>query len=82
MAAAANPRVAWLALPGVGFLVAAFALPLAALLITSFHGADGWTLAGYTRFFGDAFKAGDVTFHFSFLLNDFLELDFLLRWQC
>ena len=46
MAAAANPRIAWLALPGVGFLVAAFALPLAALLITSFHGADGWTLAG------------------------------------
>ncbi len=56
MAAAANPRIAWLALPGVGFLVAAFALPLAALLITSFHGADGWTLAGYARFFGDSFN--------------------------
>ena len=56
MAAAANPRIAWLALPGVGFLVTAFALPLAALLITSFHGADGWTLAGYTRFFGDSFN--------------------------
>ena len=56
MAAAANPRIAWLALPGVGFLVAAFALPLAALLVTSFHGAQGWTLEGYTRFFGDPFN--------------------------
>ena len=56
MAAAANPRIAWLALPGVGFLVAAFALPLAALLVTSFHGAEGWTLAGYARFFGDSFN--------------------------
>lgn len=56
MAAAANPRIAWLALPGVGFLGAAFALPLAALLVTSFHGAEGWTLAGYARFFGDSFN--------------------------
>ena len=56
MAAAANPRVAWLALPGVGFLVAAFALPLAALLVTSFQGEGGWTLAGYTKFFGDPFN--------------------------
>ncbi len=56
MAAAANPRVAWLALPGVGFLAAAFALPLAALLITSFQGETGWTLAGYSKFFGDPFN--------------------------
>jgi putative spermidine/putrescine transport system permease protein len=56
MAATANPRVAWLALPGVGFLLAAFALPLAALLVTSFQGESGWTLAGYTRFFGDSFN--------------------------
>ena len=56
MAAAANPRVAWLALPGVGFLVLAFALPLAALLVTSFQGDAGWSLAGYTRFFGDSFN--------------------------
>ena len=56
MTAAANPRVAWLALPGVGFLTAAFALPLAALLVTSFQGEAGWTLAGYAKFFGDPFN--------------------------
>lgn len=58
MAATANPRVAWLALPGVGFLVLAFALPLAALLVTSFQGAQGFTIEGYTRFFGDPFNYG------------------------
>ena len=49
-------RVAWLALPGVGYLLLAFALPLAALLVSSFQGEEGWTLAGYTRFFGDSYN--------------------------
>ncbi|MDB5820391.1 MAG: binding-protein-dependent transport system inner rane component, partial [Rhizobacter sp.] len=46
----------WLALPGTGYLALVFALPLLLLLVSSFQGDDGWTLAGYTRFFGDPFS--------------------------
>jgi putative spermidine/putrescine transport system permease protein len=56
MSGTAHPRVAWLAVPGVGYLLVAFALPLAGLLVTSFQGADGFTLEGYARFFGDAYS--------------------------
>jgi putative spermidine/putrescine transport system permease protein len=56
MSTGAMNRTAWLALPGVGYLVLAFALPLAALLLTSFQGDEGWTIAGYTRFFGDSYN--------------------------
>lgn len=51
-------RIAWLALPGAGYLLLVFALPLAVLLATSFQAADGaFSLAGYSAFFGDAFNA-------------------------
>jgi putative spermidine/putrescine transport system permease protein len=50
------PSIGWLALPGTGYLALVFALPLLLLLVRSFQGDDGWTLAGYTRFFGDSFS--------------------------
>ncbi len=51
-------RVAWLALPGAGYLMMVFALPLIILLTTSFQTEAGsFTLAGYTSFFSDAFNA-------------------------
>lgn len=51
-------RVAWLALPGAGYLLLVFALPLALLLTTSFRAEDGgFTLVGYTTFFTDPFNA-------------------------
>ncbi|CAN5261762.1 ABC transporter permease [soil metagenome] len=51
-------RVAWLALPGTGYLFIVFAIPLAMLLAASFHTADGaFGLQGYAAFFGDAFNA-------------------------
>jgi putative spermidine/putrescine transport system permease protein len=60
MAASSNSssRVAWLALPGAGYLMLVFALPLAILLATSFRSEEGaFTLAGYANFFGDPFNA-------------------------
>ena len=52
-------RVAWLALPGAGYLALAFALPLALLLANSFSAPDtgAFTLDGYSAFFGDAHNA-------------------------
>ena len=48
--------VAWLALPGTAYLVAAFAVPLALLLATSVVADGRLTLAGYTRFLADPFS--------------------------
>ncbi|WPB55305.1 ABC transporter permease [Xylophilus sp. GOD-11R] len=53
-----TPRVAWLALPGAGYLALAFALPLAVLLATSFQDADGrFGVQGYAAFFSDVYNA-------------------------
>ncbi|QHJ01446.1 ABC transporter permease subunit [Xylophilus rhododendri] len=50
--------MAWLALPGAGYLGLAFALPLLILLASSFQNADGgFGLQGYAAFFGDAYHA-------------------------
>src|SRR6218665_1247404 len=50
--------VAWLALPGAGYLMLVFALPLAVLLASSFHAPGGaLSLAGYARFFSDGYNA-------------------------
>lgn len=50
--------VAWLAIPGAGYLILVFALPLALLLATSFQSEHGaFTLVGYTTFFTDPFNA-------------------------
>lgn len=55
---AATGRVAWLALPGAGYLLLVFALPLAILLATSFQAEQGgFSLKGYTDFFSDAYNA-------------------------
>jgi putative spermidine/putrescine transport system permease protein len=54
----ATSRIAWLALPGAGYLLLVFALPLAVLLATSFQTADGdFSLAGYSTFFTDGYNA-------------------------
>ena len=51
-------RLAWLALPGAGYLVLAFALPLVILLASSFQDADGrFGLQGYSAFFTDIYNA-------------------------
>ena len=51
-------RIAWLALPGAGYLMLVFALPLAILLATSFQAEQGnFSLKGYTDFFSDAYNA-------------------------
>lgn len=53
-----NRRLAWLALPGAGYLMLAFALPLAILLASSFQDADGrFGLQGYSAFFSDIYNA-------------------------
>jgi putative spermidine/putrescine transport system permease protein len=44
-----------LAVPAAGYLVVAFALPLAGLLVTSVLTPEGPSLAGYVRFFADAY---------------------------
>ena len=48
--------VALLALPGVAYLVVAFAVPLALLLVTSVVSDGRPTLAGYVRFLADPFS--------------------------
>jgi putative spermidine/putrescine transport system permease protein len=48
--------VALLALPGAAYLVIAFALPLALLLVTSVLSDGHLTLAGYQRFLADPFS--------------------------
>jgi len=49
--------VAWLAFPGGAYLGIVFALPLVALLATSFISQDNhFTLAGYLAFFSDKFN--------------------------
>jgi putative spermidine/putrescine transport system permease protein len=54
-----NRSIAWLALPGGGFLGLVFALPLLALLTTSFIGQDNhFTISGYIAFFSDKFNYG------------------------
>lgn len=51
-------RLAWLALPGAGYLMLAFALPLVILLASSFQDADGrFGLQGYRAFFTDIYNA-------------------------
>jgi putative spermidine/putrescine transport system permease protein len=51
-------RLSWLALPGAGYLMLAFALPLLILLASSFQDADGrFGLQGYTAFFSDIYNA-------------------------
>lgn len=56
--AATPSRVAWLALPGAGYLLLVFALPLAILLATSFQAEQGgFSLKGYTDFFSDSYNA-------------------------
>ena len=55
---APRSRVAWLALPGAGYLLLVFALPLLLLLSTSLRTEDGaFTLQGYATFFGDGYNA-------------------------
>ncbi len=50
--------VGWLALPGAGYLVLVFALPLLALLASSLFDAEGaFSLAGYGNFLGDSYNA-------------------------
>jgi putative spermidine/putrescine transport system permease protein len=48
--------VALLALPGGLYLLLAFAVPLALLLLSSVLSEGRWTLAGYARFLGDPFS--------------------------
>ncbi len=56
--ASQSSRVAWLALPGAGYLVLVFALPLAVLLATSFQNEQGqFSLAGYASFMSDGYNA-------------------------
>lgn len=55
---APRSRVAWLALPGAGYLLIAFALPLLLLLSTSLRSEDGaFTLSGYAAFLSDGYSA-------------------------
>ena len=49
-------RVAWLALPGVAYLVVAFAVPLALLLVTSVTRDGRLSVAGYAQFLADPFS--------------------------
>lgn len=49
-------RVAWLAVPGVAYLVVAFAVPLALLLVTSVTRDGRLSVAGYARFLADPFS--------------------------
>ncbi|CAN5229959.1 ABC transporter permease [soil metagenome] len=54
----ATSRAAWLAVPGTGYLVIVFAIPLAMLLAASFSTADGaFGVQGYVAFFSDSFNA-------------------------
>jgi putative spermidine/putrescine transport system permease protein len=54
----ATSRVAWLAIPGAGYLLLVFALPLALLLASSFQSEQGgFTWQGYTNFLSDPFNA-------------------------
>ena len=58
MSSGAQSRVAWLALPGTGYLLLVFALPLAVLLASSFQTEGGaFSLAGYATFFSDSYNA-------------------------
>jgi putative spermidine/putrescine transport system permease protein len=51
-------RVAWLALPGAGYLALVFALPLLVLLATSFQAeGGGFSLQGYAAFLSDPYSA-------------------------
>lgn len=51
-------RVAWLALPGAGYLAVVFALPLLVLLATSFQAeGGGFSLQGYAAFLSDPYSA-------------------------
>ncbi len=45
----------WLSVPATLACLLLFALPLSLLLVESFHGRDGWSLTGYTSFFGSAY---------------------------
>ena len=51
---------AWMAAPATLYLGAAFVAPLTLLLLGSFADRDGFTLAHYLRFFGDAYNLGIV----------------------
>ena len=52
--------IGWLAAPATAYCVLLFAIPLAVLLLGSLHGPAGWTLAGYTTFFGSASAWGVI----------------------
>jgi len=49
-------RIAILAVPALLYMIAIFAIPVAGLLVRSFNGPDGFTLAGYVAFLTDAFN--------------------------
>ncbi len=53
---ARTDRIAILAVPALLYMIAIFAIPVAGLLLRSFSGPDGFTLAGYVSFLSDAFN--------------------------
>ncbi len=53
---ARTDRIAILAVPALAYMVAIFAVPVLGLLLRSFSGPDGFTLAGYVSFLSDAFN--------------------------
>lgn len=63
-AAAATPaqtrgqkdRIAWLAVPAVGYLALVYALPLVFLLARSVTGPEGFTLSLFVQFFSDPYS--------------------------
>lgn len=57
MAAAPHRDRTWLlAVPGVGYLLVLYAIPLSLLLLVSFKLPQAFTLAAYTSFFSDPFN--------------------------
>jgi putative spermidine/putrescine transport system permease protein len=55
-----RPGIGWLAVPATAYCLLLFAVPLALLLVESLRGPNGWTLDGYTSFFGSAYAWGVV----------------------
>ncbi len=49
-------RVAWLAVPAVGYLAIVYALPLVFLLARSVTGPEGFTLSLFVQFFADPYS--------------------------
>lgn len=46
----------WLTAPAALYVTLLFAVPLGLLLVESLHGRQGWTVAGYTGFFGSGYS--------------------------